>query len=337
MNIQRGDNRQYFSNGTEKDFAAQIAHDAGRVLDAGLQINQKANEAKLANYQIDLSTRFLQKNHAINLKYQQDPTNPERERELRESFDLLAGEYKVNPLSQAQWNNIKDSVYNRYKSYNAEWSLKQQTENVQNDFKNGYEKLMNNVSMLGTNGADIEEVRLVYANGIDGLKNGAVALLGEEFVNNALNDATHDYMAKYLDGLMQNNPSLALSLLNDKNSGVLNDLGDAETIKKLKQSARVKLLKKTETDAVDRIAEYVNRNNVLFSKAFDGSITTEEAQSLLSDENVDRRMRAIMADMLGYSSRSDLWADVETGEVHSQKDDEIKELAGDENYRIYSS
>lgn len=337
MNIQRGDNRQYFSNGVDRDFSAQISANLSQALNAGVQISQKANEAKLANYQIDLSSRFLKKNHEINLKYQSDPTNPQRERELRESFDLLAGEYKVNPLSQAQWNNIKDNVYNRYKSYNAEWSIKQQTQNVQNDFKNGYEKLMNNVSMLGMNGADIDEIRLVYANGIDALKNGAVASLGEEFVNNALNDATHDYMAKYLDGMIQNNPAQALALLNDKNSGVINDLGDADTIKRLKQSAQAKLLKKTETDAVDRIAEYINRNNVLFSKAFDGTITTEEAQSLLTDENVDRRMRAIMADMLGYSSRSDLWTDIETGELHSQKDEAAKEALGDENYRIYSS
>ena len=58
MNIQRGDNRQYFSNGVDRDFSAQISANLSQALNAGVQISQKANEAKLANYQIDLSSRF---------------------------------------------------------------------------------------------------------------------------------------------------------------------------------------------------------------------------------------------------------------------------------------
>ena len=198
--------------------------------------------------------------------------------------------------------------------------------------------------MLGMNGAGIDDVRLLYSNGYEALKNGATPQLGEIITGDALNKLGHDYTAQYIDGLMQNNPALALELLNNKESGVANDLGDVNTIEKLKQSAQTKLIKKTEIDAVDRIANMVNNNHELFNKAFDGTITTVEAQNLLQSKDVDRQMRSILSNMLGYSSRSDLWADAETGKIHSIKADKEKAEAeeraaeyADGNYQTYST
>ena len=239
--IQRGNERQYFAHeltGHEvSQGIKQIGNSLSNTLNNVVNVTQKANEAKLANYQVDLSTRWLAKNNEINTKYQSDPDNPERERELQESFDILAGEYKVNPLCENQWHSIKTDVYNRYKQYNAQWSLRQQQTNASNDLKNGYEALNKQVAMLGMNGASVDEIRLVYANGIDGLRRGATAVLGAEVTEGFLKDSSHDVMAEYLDGLIMSNPAEAVRLLNDPNSGVLNDLGNTKTIESLSRQS----------------------------------------------------------------------------------------------------
>ena len=338
-NVQRGDRRQYLPQGiANQDFSGQYARLAENAMNAGVSITEKANQSTLANNQIDLSTKFLAKNNEINTKWQADPTNPERERELKQAFDSLSSQYKINPLVQNQWNDIKNDVYNRYKTYNAQWIEKQQQTNASVNLKNGYEKLINQASMFGMNGASLDEVKLIYAEGINALKKGATPQLGEIVVGDALNSATHDYMASYLNGMIESNPAQAVQMLDSKD--IQNDIGDVDTINKLKQSARSKMLKQTELEAVDRIAGNKNKNNEVFSKALDGTLTTMEAQEFLSDKSVDRNMRKILSDMLGYSSKADLWVDQETGEVHSEKADKEKEqLAeyGDGNYQTYST
>ncbi len=338
-NIQRGDARQYLSQAiANQDFSGQYAKIAENAMNAGISITEKANQSTLANNQIDLSTKFLAKNNEINTKWQADPTNPERENELKQAFESLSSQYKVNPLVQKQWNDIKNDVFNRYKTYNAQWVEKQQQTNASVNLKNGYEKLINQASMFGMNGASLDEVKLIYAEGINALKNGATPQLGEIVVGDALNSATHDYMASYLNGMIESNPAQAVQMLDSQD--IQNDIGDVDTINKLKESARAKMLKQTEIEAVNRIAGYINKNNDVFSKALDGTLTTMEAQEFLSDKSVDRNMRKILSDMLGYSSKADLWVDQETGEVHSEKADKEKEqLAehGDGSYQTYST
>ena len=318
--IQRGNERQYFSrelSGHEvSQGIQQVGNAFSNTLNNVVNVTQKANEAKLANYQVELSTRWLQKNNEINTKYQSDPDNPERERELQESFDLMAGEYKVNPLCENQWHSIKTDVYNRYKQYNAQWALRQQQTNASNDLKNGYEALNKQVAMLGMNGASVDEIRLVYANGLDGLRRGATAVLGAEVTEGFLKDSSHDVMAQYLDGLIMSNPAEAVRLLNDPNSGVLNDLGNVKTIESLRQNAQAKLLKQNEVETVNRVADYINKNQEVFNKALDGTLTTVEAQDFLSDSNVDRNMRVVLSKMLGYSVSGDLQVDAETGKIY---------------------
>lgn len=320
--IQQGDTRQYLSQGiAELSNLGQMATALNQGLQAGVSITQKANESTMASNQIDLSTKFLAENNKINLKYQADPTNPQREVELKQAFESLSNQYKINPLCQKQWSDIKNSVYDRYKMYNAQWVEKQQQTNIQTNLKSGYENLINQMFTLGSDGASIDDVRLAYANGYDALKMGAVAGLGEVVTEQALKSLQHDCTAMYFTGLMQTDPAKALELLNDENSGVANDLSNGDTLIKLKQSAQQKLLKKAEVDAVDRIANYVQKNNDLFNKVFDGTISTSEAQELLQNENVDRKMRHILSNMLGYSSSSDYSVDIDSGKIINKEEE----------------
>ena len=230
-NIQRGDERQYYQQEASRTNIGDMALLANEALNTGMSIVQKANESNLANNQIDLSTKFLAKNNEINTKYQADPTNPEREVEIQEAFEQLAGSYNINPVCQGQWNTIKNDVYNRYKQHNAQWVEKQQTTNIETNLKNGYETLSNQISMLGLNGASVDDMRLVYANGIQGLRTSATAKLGSVVVDNFLKDADHDFMTTYISAVALNNPLEAQRLLADE--GVRNDIGRAETIEKL--------------------------------------------------------------------------------------------------------
>ena len=322
-NVQRGNQRQYFANQISGNEISEAIRHVGNTLSGTFNQTQnvinKANESKLANYQIDLSTKWMAKNNEINTKYQADPTNPQREVELAESFEQLASQYEVNKFCQGQWGQIKNNVFNNYKQYNAKWALQQQETNAQNDLKNGYESLINQVSMLGANGAGVDEVRLIYNNGIEGLKRGGNAVLGEVVTEQFLHTSNHDIMASYVGGLMETDPAKALSLLNDPNSGVANDINNAETVAKLKHAAQQKLLKKTEVDAVDRVADYINSNHDAFSKAFDGTLSIAEAQQILTDKNVDKNMRNVISSMLGYHTKTDMYVDSETGGILSSE------------------
>lgn len=274
-NIQRSFERQYFAKqlpGHEVSEGIKTVGDAFvDTTNTILNVTQKANEAKLANYQVDLSTKWMAKNNEINTKYQADPTNPEREKELDEAFGMLASEYEINPLCEGQWSKIKDNVYNRYKEYNAQWSIKQQQTNAQADLKNGYEALNDQISMLGMNGASIDEVRLIYANGVEGLRNGATAVLGSVVADNFLKDSDHDVMTTYISSLATNNPVLAQQLLNDQ--GVLNDIGDADTIEKLNSYVATALKNQHEKASVSELCNSLRKmnseeaNNILAGKA----------------------------------------------------------------------
>ena len=261
--IQRGNIREYYSKeltGHEvsegiKQVGTGIANAIGTVQ----SVTEKANESKLANYQIDLSNKFMKINNDINTKYQSDPTNPQRNKELDEAFSLLAGQYKVNPLVEGRWGEIKNDILNNYKTYNARWEMQQQQTNAQNDLKNGYEALNNQISMLGANGAKFDEVKLAYDNGISGLRNGATAVLGSEITENFLKDANHDFMTTYISSLATNNPLEAQRMLQD--AAVQNDIGNADTLEKLNDYVANSMQKQSEKAAVMDLASSLRKMN----------------------------------------------------------------------------
>lgn len=338
MQIQRGDQRQYFAKEVEQNYTGVLARALNDTFQTGINITQKAQASDLANKQQQYANQIYIKNNEINTKWQADPTNPEVEKERKEAFKEIADSFEINPISQGHWNNMINEIDSRFSQYNTQWQVKQQETNAKINLKNNYEALTKQASMLGRDGADIEQVRLVYANGIAALKKGATPQLGEVIVGDALNSSTHDFMASYLDGLIESNPAKAIQMLQDKS--IQNDIGNVDTLEKLQHSAQQKLIKQTEVEAVNRVADYIVKNNDIFSKALDGTLTTSEAQEFLSDKNVDRTMRSVMAGMLGYSSKADLFVDVETGEIKSSEEERNKSNKdgySDSNFDTYST
>lgn len=319
--IQQGDTRQYFSNHEGNiDFSGQVANLLNQGVNAGVSITQKANESTLANNQIDLSTKFLAKNNEINTKYQADPTNPQREVELQQAFETLSNQYKINPLCQKQWSDIKNSVYNRYKTYNAQWIEKQQQSNIQTNLQNGYESLINQVSMLGLNGSDVDEMKLLYANGIEGLKNGAVASLGEMTVNNFLKDSDHDFMTTYISALALNNPLEAQKLLQDES--VRNDIGRAETIEKLENYVSSSLSNQAKRTAVNELGNTLrNMNSNDANKILNGQADLNRVMKFIeTNKNLPEGSKDLILGIYGIGSKSDYYYDREKKKITKDPD-----------------
>lgn len=308
--IQQGDTRQYFSKHEGAiDTTGQYANMINKGIQSGVSITQKANESTMASNQIDLSTRFLAENNKINTKYQADPTNPQREVELRQAFDSLASQYKINPVCEKQWADIKTNVYDRYKTYNAQWVEKQQQSNISTNLKNGYENLTNQISMLGLNGAGVDEMRLVYANGIEGLRNGAVAGLGEVVVDDFLKDSNHDIMTTYLSALALNNPLEAQRLLKDE--GVRNDIGRAETLQKLDDYVANSLSNQAKRTAVNELGNTLRgmnseeANNIINGKADLNKVM----KFIESNKNLPEGSKDLILGIYGISSKTDYYYD----------------------------
>jgi len=310
VHIQQGDTRQYLSQGiAEQDFSGQYANMFSNTLNSGVSITQKANESTLASNQIDLSTKFLAENNKINLKYQADPTNPQREVELKQAFESLSNQYKINPLCQKQWADIKTNVYDRYKTYNTQWVEKQQQTNIQTNLKSGYENLTNQVSMLGLNGASIDEVRLIYANGIEGLRNGAVAGLGEVVVDNFLKDANHDVMATYISALALNNPLEAQKLLKDE--GVRNDIGRAETLEKLENYVTNSLKNQSTRTAFAELGDTLrNMKSEEAEAILDGKADLNKVMKFIeTNKKLPEGSKDLVLGIYGLSSKTDYYYD----------------------------
>lgn len=314
--IEQGNQRQYFSRAVEQvGQMEQVASELFGAVPQSMSIAQQANESKLSNYQVDLSTQYLAKNTEINTKYQQDPTNPQREVELKEAFENLASKYEVNALSQGQWNQIKNNIYNNYKQYNAQWQLKQQQTNATNDLKNGYEALTNQVSMLGMNGASVDEVRLIYKNGIDGLNKGATAVLGAEVAQQFLKDSNHDIMSTYISSLAVDNPLEAQRLMKDK--GVLDDIGNAETIDKLNNYISTSLTNQNKKFAVQEIGNTLramkseDAMNILNGRAN----LNQVMKFIESNKNIPEGSKDLILDIYGLKSKTDYYYDRDKGKI----------------------
>ena len=335
-NIQRGDNRQYLPNGVaEYSALGDNINAVANLVNSAAVINRQAETAKMAKYQVELSNEFQVKNNEINTKYQADPTSPEREQELKQAFEEMSNKYQVGSIVQGEWGQAKQQIYGNFEKYNTNWKIEQQKTNATQDLKTGYETMLNQVSKMGMDNASLEDVKLTYGNNAEALRVGATPILGSVVVDGFLKNATHDYMACYLDGLMQADPAKAIQMLNDKS--VQADLKDADTIDHLKKQAQTQLLRQNEIKAVDRVANYINTNHELFNKALDGTITTQEAQSILSDKNVDRTMRAVLSQMLGYNSSSSLTVDAETGEIVDKKKEDAMTSDEAAAFQTYST
>ncbi len=307
--IPQGDNRQYFQSEASVDLSGQVADTLLNGLNSAVSITQKANESTMASNQIKLSADFLAKNNEINTKYQADPTNPQREIELKQAFDSLAGQYKINPLCQKQWQDIKTNVYDRYKTYNSQWVEKQQQSNIQTNLQNGYESLLNQVSMLGLNGSSVDEMRLIYANGIEGLRNGAIAGLGEMVVNNFLKDADHDIMATYISALALNNPLEAQRLIKDE--GVRNDIGRAETLEKLENYISTSLTNQNKRTAINELGNTLrNMNSDEAAKIINGQADLTNVMKFIeSNKNLPEGSKDLILDIYGIGSRTEYYYD----------------------------
>lgn len=308
--IQTGDYRKVFSQVAEQSTdLSGVGNALMGTFNAATAVAHKANESKLANYQIDLANKALKINNDINIKYQDDPTNPEREKEFNEQFELLASEYKVNPLVQGKWGQIKTHVMNNYKQYNARWEIQQQQTNASNDLRHGYEKLIDQVSMMGNSGASIDEVRLVYNNGISSLRNGANAVLGAVVTDNFLNDANHDYMASYIGALALNNPLQAQALMKDE--GVLNDIGNAETIEKLNNYIATSFKAQSQKTAIAELGNSLRAmNSDDAQELLNGSANFNQVMRFVEkNKNIPEGSKEMLLGIYGIGSRTKYYYD----------------------------
>lgn len=326
--IQRGDTRQYIQQEALKDFSGAYANLINQGVQQGVSITQKANESAMANNQIELSTRFLAKNNEINTKYQADPTNPQREVELQEAFNSVANEFKINPVCEGQWNQIKNNVYGRYKVYNAQWQEKQQQSNISTNLKNGYQSLTNQISMLGLNGASVDEMRLIYANGIEGLRNGAVAGLGEMVVDDFLKDSNHDIMTTYLSALALNNPLEAQRLLADE--GVRNDIGRAETLEKLDVYIANSLKNQSKRNAVEQLGNTLRSMNSDDAEAIlNGEADLNRVMKFIeTNKNLPEGSKDLVLDIYGIGSKSEYVYDRDKKKIVKKEEAGSKSSSG---------
>jgi len=325
MQVQRGDDRQYFESFEPKNDGGANFNITSQALGSGLDIAQQAQKTKLASFQVEANTKAMRLSDEINTKYQADPTSQEREKEFSEGLKGIFAGYEVPQISKGDWDGITQGIQNNYKTYNDEWSMKQQKTNTQVDLKNTYSQLINNAAEYGANGSDLGKVKLEFANGLDALKSSGNAVLGEVVTGEYLKDATHDFMTSYVAGIIDKNPAMALHLLKDK--GVLDDIDNQETIEKLRQSAGVKMQQFNQDFAVQKVSDLIVQKGDMGIKIMEGTLSTAELQQVT--QNLKPNERDLIFKMAGYGTGQKFSVDRETGEIQYP---EVEEPATDADY-----
>ncbi|MEI8127980.1 MAG: hypothetical protein WCG95_00050 [bacterium] len=310
VDVQRGDDRQYFENfKPENDYGVNF-QTTQSALNSGISIAQQANQSKLANYQVDVNNKLQTENDRINTKYQQDPANPERQKEFDETADSIFASYEINPLMQKQWGDVKNSVKNNYSTYNNEWIMTQQKTNAQVDLKNAVTSSLESAGMQKGD-FNASRVKLDFSNNYNAIKTAALPILGQVTTDEMLKDYQHDFITMRLSKQIDDNPALAMKLLNDDK--IKNDIGRLETIDSLKGAAQQKLEQRNKETALNNVANLIVSKGDIGNKIMDGTMSTAELQSVT--RKLHPNERDIVWGMAGYSTSQKFMVDRTSGAI----------------------
>lgn len=322
--VEKGDKREYFENFYPQNINGNLAGEIENIFNAGVNIAKQSQAVKLANYQVDAQSRAMKLSEENCTKWQADPANPQRLEEFNAGLDEIFNSYNVPSVVTKEWTDIQNKIKNNYKIYNQKWEIEQQKSNAQLDLQNTYQTLITNAANYGASGADLDKVKMDYANGIGALRTSSSIILGSKNVDNFLQFATHDFLASYIAGLIDKNPAQALQLLG--NEGVIQELNNNETLEKLKSSAQVKLQKYNEEYALNNVANLIMKKSDIGIKIMEGTLSTNELQNVAADLSPNER--DVIFRMAGYSTGQNFSVDRETGEIeYREKKD--KNLAFD--------
>lgn len=267
--------RKYYD--TQKKLSTLSAY-AGALLPAAQNMQQMVKEQqdiKMDSLGVEARIKMNDATNEWRLANQSNPNNPEALKDLQSQYDSILSEYRgqIDPMYRSQWDIRGNKLKGAFDLENQTWGFKQRQENAKNDIAKSVDNFYKLAFSYGQSG-DINKALADFQVSYDKLLDYGAKNLGTEDAAMLLKDYQANFYTSYLDGLVENNPSQALKMLNSKEFyGVLSQR-DASRYKKYATARQKEINKEVYNREYDKFQkeptkeglDYLIKNNPKMGK-----------------------------------------------------------------------
>lgn len=249
VHIPTGERKYY--NTTKK--LNSLAAYSSALLPAAQQWQENIKEQqkiKMDTYSVDARIKMNEATNEWRMANQSNPNNPEALQQLQFTYDNILGEYReqIDPMYRSQWDIQGNKLKGAFDLDNQGWEIKQSQQNVRNDIASSIDNYYKLAYSYGQNG-EMEKALVDFTDSYDKLLDYGAKNLGTEDAAMLLKDYRSNFYTSYLDGLVENNPSQALKMLNSKEFYGVLDSRDYNRYKKYAKARQKEINKDVYTGA----------------------------------------------------------------------------------------
>ena len=243
---------------------------------------------KIDTLGVEARMRMSEATNEWRLANQSNPNDPAALKELQSQYDSILGEYRgqIDPMYRGQWDIAGNKLKGAFDFQNQEWGFKQRQENAKNDIARSVDNFYKLAYSYGQSGR-MDEAMADFQVSYDKLLDYGAKNLGTEDAAMLLKDYKSNFYASYLDGLVENNPSQALKMLNSKEfSGIL-DPKDAMRYKKYAQTRQKQVNFQSYKNAYNEYMENPTK------EGYDKLVEMNPNMSQKDKKNIESRLNEI--------------------------------------------
>ena len=207
------------------------------------KMQEKKDVARMNDYMADSQIQMLEITNKWRVENEENPNDPKAIQKLDQQYDKVLTQYnnKISGLSRDQWYEVSDKLKNQAKLQNAQWGLKQELVNAENNVNDSIKKNLELGRNMGFSG-DIKSALQTYKNSVEGIRSFSDGVFSQQKISKILEDYESDFMESFIGGMIETDPEGALNLLKrDDVKDSLNSKEREETLKDLSDKRKTEI------------------------------------------------------------------------------------------------
>jgi len=288
--------QEYIPQNFNSDILVNAVNETAKGIQSAIRVNNDIDEIKSNSLLSDLQTQQAILSSEFQKANELDPDNQDNFKQFQLNYDKLTNDFLAKvPQSARQSFLTKQAQFkSQNKSEMEVWKFNARIKNVERDVAGNILNLNQKAQEFGRRG-DFETALLDYNKQSNLILDSSSIALGADKTSQIRQSLPSDFATNYITGMLFNNPSGALSALQDKR--IQSMIGDVDTLTKLQDVAMkrqdniatyrtqkdVAMLSKTEKDMVEKAynqdLDFITLNN--FLEANGDKITTHTKNYLM--------------------------------------------------------
>lgn len=252
--------RQFYDTARKQSSLNAYAKEVGNGLAQVGNVMDDIQGVKITASLSDAKNKIKLKELELRNKYESNPDDPAFKQEFDAYVNTVYDEQRtnINPFYRGVFNKKARELTKLLNTDNDAWRFKQNGVNLENDMKRIADGLMMDAYDAGNTG-DYATAEQVFEQNMATLMPAANKYLGSEKANKALEEMKKSYLAQFAQGMIDDNPTGAEALLNDKafeqKVGGEKLIGLKRSLKKAQKAEREKARKEAIRQAKDNATE----------------------------------------------------------------------------------